>query len=274
MSFYIVSTPIGNLKDLTYRAAQTLQNCDLIICEKKSKALKLVSHLGIKGVKLIPYHDSKVERILPIVIEHINNSKNISLICDAGTPLISDPGSLLIKRLINEGIEPVPIPGPSSSISALILSGFNTSKFIFYGFLPKSSDKIKKEIDKIISHNHPVIFYTSKTDLKKIFELYKDTYEKILFSLSKELTKKYDKTIRGTLNNDNSKILNSFYNKGEFVLILHKAENSSSFSELEIKKRVKNLKAKLDSKKSVAEIIQNEFKIKKNLSYKLTLKFW
>ena len=114
MSFYIVSTPIGNLDDLTVRAEKVLRESSIILCEKKERALKLVSHLGLKNLRLISYHDDKVDSILQKVLENNKAGKNISLISDAGTPLISDPGNILIKKLIHEGIEPIAIPGPTS----------------------------------------------------------------------------------------------------------------------------------------------------------------
>ena len=150
MSFFIVSTPIGNLGDLSIRAIDVLSSSNIIICEKKNKALKLISHLKIKKVRLISYHESRLKSIFPEIIKCLKESKKISFITDAGTPLISDPGSLLIKELISNNIEPIVIPGSSASLTALVISGFNTDKFIFYGFLPKSVGKLKKVIDNIL----------------------------------------------------------------------------------------------------------------------------
>ena len=132
MSFFIVSTPIGNLGDLSSRAIDVLSSSNIIICEKKNKALKLISHLKINKVKIISYHESKLKKIFPEIIKSLKESKKISFISDAGTPLISDPGSLLIKKLIINNVEPIVVPGPSASLAGLIVSGFNTDKFIFY----------------------------------------------------------------------------------------------------------------------------------------------
>ena len=126
MSFFIVSTPIGNLGDLSIRAIDILSSSNIIICEKKNKALKLISHLKINKVKLISYHESRLKSIFPEILKCLKESKKISFITDAGTPLISDPGSLLIKELISSNIEPIVIPGSSASLTALVISGFNT----------------------------------------------------------------------------------------------------------------------------------------------------
>ena len=134
-SLYIVSTPIGNLDDITLRAINVLKNSDLILCEDTRRSLKLLNHLNIKK-KLISFHKFNERKKTLIAIEYIKQGKILSLISDAGTPSISDPGRSLINECIKEKIEIIPIPGASSVISALSVSGFN-DKFFFYGFLPK-----------------------------------------------------------------------------------------------------------------------------------------
>ena len=274
MSFFIVSTPIGNLGDLSIRAIDVLSSSNIIICEKKNKALKLISHLKIKKVRLISYHESRLKSIFPEIIKCLKESKKISFITDAGTPLISDPGSLLIKELISSNIEPIVIPGSSASLTALVISGFNTDKFIFYGFLPKSVGKLKKEIDNVLGINIPVIFYANKNDINKIFTVYKFDNKEIYFSLSKELTKKFERTIRGKITDIDISKIKSFISKGEFVLILFKPNKDRELNIEKIKNRIKELKIKSLTKKAISEQIKNEFELKKNKSYKLTLEFY
>ena len=274
MSFFIVSTPIGNLGDLSIRAIDVLSSSNIIICEKKNKALKLISHLKIKKVRLISYHESRLKSIFPEIIKCLKESKKISFITDAGTPLISDPGSLLIKELISSNIEPIVIPGSSASLTALVISGFNTDKFIFYGFLPKSVGKLKKEIDNVLGINIPVIFYANKNDINKIFTIYKFDNKEIYFSLSKELTKKFERTIRGKITDIDISKIKSFISKGEFVLILYKPNKNRDLNIEKIKERIKELKIKSLTKKAISEQIKNEFELKKNKSYKLTLEFY
>ena len=160
MSFFIVSTPIGNLGDLSTRAIDVLSSSNIIICEKKNKALKLISHLKINKVKIISYHESKLNKIFPEIIKSLKESKKISFISDAGTPLISDPGSLLIKKLIINNVEPIVVPGPSASLSALIVSGFNTS--------PNDLDKTIKILDNI-NQKSKIIGTIDKGNKKTIF---------------------------------------------------------------------------------------------------------
>ena len=130
---YIVSTPIGNLDDITLRALEVLKNSDIILCEDTRRSLKLLSYYKIKK-KLISYHKFNEKKQVSNIIRHINEGKILSLISDAGTPLLSDPGRLLVNQCFNNGIKITPIPGASSITSALTVSGFD-DKFLFYGFL-------------------------------------------------------------------------------------------------------------------------------------------
>ena len=134
-NLYIVSTPIGNLDDITLRAINVLKNSDLILCEDTRRSIKLLNHLNIKR-KLISFHKFNERKKISNIIEYIKQGKILSLISDAGTPSISDPGRSLINECIKEKIEVIPIPGASSVISAMSVSGFS-DQFIFYGFLPK-----------------------------------------------------------------------------------------------------------------------------------------
>ena len=273
MSFYIVSTPIGNLEDLSERSIRILKESEIILCEKKVRALKLISYLRIKNVKLVPYHDSKSEKIFNLIHKELNNSKNISLISDAGTPLISDPGNKLVKKLIENNFDPIVIPGPSSIISSLVISGLDIGKFIFYGFLPKSKNKIEKELLKYLDLQIPVLFFVSKNDMKKVYDILKDYPKNIFYSLSKEITKKNEKTLRGEINDLSEKKLFNFIEKGELILIL----NLKYFQEVDekiIREEIKLHKMEKISKKDVAYKIREKFQIKKNLSYELTIKYW
>ena len=139
---YIVSTPIGNLDDITLRSLDTLKKSDLILCEDTRRSLKLLNHFNIKK-KLISYHKFNEKKELDRIIKYLNEGKILSLISDAGTPTLSDPGQMLIQKCINMNINIYPIPGASAITSAMSVSGFE-DKFIFYGFLPKKKMKLKK----------------------------------------------------------------------------------------------------------------------------------
>ena len=136
-NLYIVSTPIGNLDDITLRGIETLKNSDIILCEDTRHSIKLLNHLNIKK-KLISYHKFNEKKQISTVIEHINKGKTMSIISDAGTPLLSDPGISLVKECIKKNIKVIPIPGVSSITAAMSVSGFS-DQFLFIGFLPKKT---------------------------------------------------------------------------------------------------------------------------------------
>ena len=132
---YIVSTPIGNLEDITLRSLEVLRKSDIILCEDTRRSLKLLNHYNIKK-KLVPYHKFNEKKELNKIIKYLNEGKILSLISDAGTPLLSDPGYFLVRECLNRKIDVYPVPGPSSITASMSISGFE-DKFIFYGFLPK-----------------------------------------------------------------------------------------------------------------------------------------
>ena len=154
---FIVSTPIGNLDDITLRAIQVLKKSDIILCEDTRRSLKLLNHLNIKK-KLISYHKFNEKKKLSSIIEYIKEGKILSLISDAGTPLLSDPGRILINECIKNNIKIIPIPGVSSITAAMSVSGFN-DQFSFYGFLPKTENELDKVLSQISENTNSLIFF-------------------------------------------------------------------------------------------------------------------
>ena len=154
---YIVSTPIGNLDDITLRALEVLKKSDIILCEDTRRSIKLLSHYKIKR-KLISYHKFNEKKQLVSIIKYFNEGKILSLISDAGTPLLSDPGRLLVNQCIENSIGVIPIPGPSSITSALSVSGFS-DKFLFYGFLPKTENELEKVLSTVSKSEFTQIFF-------------------------------------------------------------------------------------------------------------------
>ena len=150
-SLYIVSTPIGNLDDITLRAIEVLKNSDIILCEDTRRSIKLLNHLSIKN-KLISYHKFNEKKQIKDIIEHINQGKILSLISDAGTPMLSDPGRILLNECLLNKINIVPIPGVSSIAAAMSVSGFN-DQFMFYGFLPKTENKLTEILIETAKYN-------------------------------------------------------------------------------------------------------------------------
>ena len=154
---YIVSTPIGNLEDITLRALEVLKNSDIILCEDTRRSIKLLSHYKIKK-KLISYHKFNEKKQLINIIKHFNDGKILSLISDAGTPLLSDPGRILVNQCIKNEIKISPIPGVSSITSALSISGFN-DQFLFYGFLPKTENELEKVLSNLSQNQYTQVFF-------------------------------------------------------------------------------------------------------------------
>ena len=155
---YFVATPIGNLKDISIRAVEVLKEVDLIACEDTRHSLKLLNSYEIKK-PLVSYHKFNEQVSSEKIIQELKSGKNIAVISDAGTPVISDPGSVLIEKLIQEGLEFTVVPGACAFIPALLLSGLGKGRFFFYGFLPEKNSEIKKELAPLKALNYPIIFF-------------------------------------------------------------------------------------------------------------------
>jgi len=216
---YIVATPIGNLKDLTFRAKEILESVNLIACEDTRHSIILLNHYGIKK-PLLSFHShsgvTKVEKI----IEHLIKGDDVALISDAGTPGISDPGYVLIKAALENGIEVIPIPGASAVITALCASGLPTDKFLYLGFLPvkKGRQTLLKSLAEI---PYTVIFYESPHRLMRtISDLRNYLKPETKITVAKELTKIHESFIRGTLADITSKLPRG-QPKGEYVILLN-----------------------------------------------------
>ena len=154
---YIVSTPIGNLEDITLRALHVLKSSDIILCEDTRRSIKLLNHYKIKK-KLISCHKFNEKKQTTNIIKYFNEGKILSLVSDAGTPLLSDPGRLLVNKCLENGINIIPIPGASSITAALSISGFN-DKFLFYGFLPKTENELEKILTILSQNKYSLIFF-------------------------------------------------------------------------------------------------------------------
>ncbi len=271
LGLYIVSTPIGNLDDISKRAIYTLQNSDLIICENPIHSLKLLNKFGIKK-KLISVHDYNEEKVLKNLENELKNKK-ISLISDAGSPLISDPGYKIVQHCILNNIDIYAIPGPSSLLPALQLSGLSISEFSFYGFFPKTKKKAEEFITKIKNHEYSSVFFVSRYKLELCLDiLYKEMPERLI-SVSKELTKINEIVLRGTSKQIREKITNDKVSlKGEFVFVVSRNNQTKSES-INIENYEKQI-IKLLSKFSLTDVVEIVHKltgINKNKVYKWAL---
>jgi len=223
MNLYIVSTPIGNLSDITLRSLEILKEVDLILCEDTRVTQKLLNHYNIKTPTLSYHQHSKFQKIANIV-QLLKENKNLALVSDAGTPGISDPGNKLIEKVIEsvgDRAKIVPIPGPSAVTAAASISGFSMDKFQFLGFPPKKR-KRKKFFEEITKSKYPVIFYESPYRITKTLEELKSATEgKDNIIVCRELTKKFETIYRGKITEVLEKIKKDKI-KGEFVVMVGK----------------------------------------------------
>jgi len=222
---YIVATPLGNLKDITFRAVETLKGADLVVCEDTRQTIKLLNHYQIAKPLVSYFQHSKLSKI-EYLFEQLALGKNLALVTDAGTPGISDPGNKLIEQLLilanDKLLKIISIPGPCAAIAALSVSGFMTDKFIFMGFPPHKKGR-ETFFKKIAAAEETVVFYESSHRIQKAMEQIKNLMPEAKIMVGRELTKMFETTYRGsaeeilkTLNSDKNNL------KGEFVVVVNK----------------------------------------------------
>ena len=216
---YLVPTPIGNLNDMTFRAIDILKNVDYIAAEDTRHTQNLLNHFDIK-VKQISFHEhNKIERI-PDLINHLLAGEDLAQVSDAGMPSISDPGYELVEAAINNDIPVIPLPGANAGLTALIASGINPQPFYFYGFLPSKKKDRRSEIEKLNKIEATMILYEAPHRLKNVIpDLAKELGGERRIVLARELTKRYEEIIRGTLF-EAEKWVNDSEIRGEFCLII------------------------------------------------------
>ena len=265
-SLYIVSTPIGNLDDITLRAIDVLKDSDIILCEDTRRSIKLLNHLKINK-QLIPYHKFNEKKQIFKIIEHINKGKILSLISDAGTPLLSDPGQFLVKECIDRDIKIVPVPGVSSITASMSVSGFS-DKFLFYGFLPKKESELEKLFSSLSLYEHTLVFFIPAVNINFYFKVLKKYFSGRKFMIGKEITKIHENFIRGEI--DNYKIQKNNF-KGEITLII--SEGIPKKQNIDEKKIINSIKKYLKrySVKDTVDLIMKREKINKKKIYKLCI---
>lgn len=222
---YIVPTPIGNLDDITLRAVKVLQSVDVILAEDTRTTAFLLKHLGIEK-KLYSHHKFNEHATVKMVAERIEAGQSVALVSDAGTPGISDPGFLLARTCIEAGIEIESLPGATAFVPALLQSGFPCDRFCFEGFLPQKKGRMKR-IEALADEERTMIFYESPYRIVKALEQFAGVLggEREV-SVSRELTKKFEETVRGTLESVSEHFRNK-EPKGEFVIVLAGAEHKT-----------------------------------------------
>ena len=264
---YIVSTPIGNLDDITLRALEVLKNSDIIICEDTRHSIKLLSHFNIKK-KLVSYHKFNERKKLLEIIEYFKEGKILALISDAGTPLLSDPGRVLVKECTEIGIQVVPIPGASSVTSAMSVSGFS-DKFFFYGFLPKTENQLNKILLLLSENEYTQVFFVPSKKINFYIKGFKKYFSGRKILIAKEITKVHEAFIREEV--DKLKLFKNSL-KGELTIVISENNNKDkNFDEKKIVNKIKKYLKKYSLKDTVNLILESE-KINKKKIYDLCLK--
>ena len=266
---YLVSTPIGNLKDITFRAVEMLKLSDYILCEDTRISKILLEKYQIKS-KLISNHKFNEKKNISKILELLKSGSIISLISDAGTPCISDPGVVLIKTCVENNIQVIPIPGPSSVATAVSMSGFS-EKFFFYGFFPEKKKIIEEDLLNLSNLDSSIVFFISPNKFNKIVPHLKKNFAGRKILICKEMTKYFEEFLRSEV--DIIENIN-FKSKGELTIVISEKKNnkktSQDLSESDkniIKKMIKNF-----SIKEITSLINQKNKISKKEIYDYCLK--
>ena len=271
---YIVATPIGNLEDISIRAKETLKNVEIIVCENPKHSLKLFTKLGIKK-KLYSLHDHNENKIIQQIEKYADN-KSIALISDAGSPLISDPGYKLVRFYIENNYNLTTIPGPSSIITSLQISGMAPNAFNFYGFPPKTKNKFVEFVKSLKKEKRTSIFFISSHKLLICLKTIQDCLGNRSISVCKEITKINERVFRGRAEKILLEIKKNKKNElGEFVILvegLSKSSNLSPTNNIEIDRQIKKLLKKY-SLTEVVEIVHKLTGISKREIYTKSLKY-
>tara|TARA_B100000795_G_scaffold167403_1_gene125987 strand:+ start:147 stop:974 length:828 start_codon:yes stop_codon:yes gene_type:complete len=231
---YLICTPIGNLNDLSIRSINTLKEVDLIYAEDTRVAARLLQHFNVSK-KTMPFHEhNELNQILDITT-YLSQGENVAVMSDAGAPLISDPGYPLIQKCIELGLEFTVLPGPSSIINAVLLSGIPSHQFTFYGFLPKPIAARKRVAAEVKRNGLPYVFFESAKRLSKTLEIFLEVLDQnAQISICREMTKEFESTYRGSLGEIHSQMLSSKIKLlGEFVLVVQSSIKSQGPKDLD-----------------------------------------
>ena len=264
---YIVATPIGNLDDITFRALDVLKNSDIILCEDTRRSLKLLNHFKLKK-KLVSYHKFNEQKELSKLIEYLKEGKILSLISDAGTPILSDPGLMLVKACIENNINISSIPGPSAITTAVTISGFE-EKYLFYGFLPKKENELVKTLSQLKDIDFSIVFFIPAIKINFYLDFFKQFFNDRDILIAREMTKLHETFYRSKVK-DIELFRQSL--KGELTVVISKKNiNNVSLTNEEIILEAKKYLKKY-TLKDVVELISKKEKISKKKVYDICLK--
>ncbi len=265
---YIVSTPIGNLEDITFRAVEVLKKSDFILCEDTRHSTKLLNTFNIKS-RLISYHKFNEKKSVIKIIQYLNEGKILSLISDAGTPVLSDPGNIIINECIKNSHKVFTVPGPSAVAAAVSLSGFG-DKFLFYGFLPKTENELNTCLKKLDIEGFSLVFFIPAIKINFYIKHFKKYFFNRDIFIAREMTKKYETYYRESINH-----IGAFKTqlKGELTIVISQKnkKNLLTIDHAKIEKQVKKY-LKSYTVKDIVELMSKKEKVPKKVIYNLCIK--
>lgn len=264
-TLFLVATPIGNLSEMTFRAVEILKEVDYIAAEDTRNTIKLLNHFDI-STKLISHHEHNIISSIPKIISLLNENHNIALVSDAGYPAISDPGYELVKEVIEQGYNVVPISGANACLNALVVSGICPQPFLFYGFLDHLDKKKKKELEELKSYKETIVFYESPHRIKKTLQLMLKILGDRHIALAREITKKHEEINRGTIQ-EILEVVDDM--KGEMVIVVegnHHQKETTIF-EQSIQEHVDEYIEKGMSTKDAIKEVAKQRGVSKNTIY-------
>ena len=264
-TLFLVATPIGNLSEMTFRAVEILKEVDYIAAEDTRNTIKLLNHFDI-STKLISHHEHNIISSIPKIISLLNENHNIALVSDAGYPAISDPGYELVKEVIEQGYNVVPISGANACLNALVVSGICPQPFLFYGFLDHLDKKKKKELEELKSYKETIVLYESPHRIKKTLQLMLKILGDRHIALAREITKKHEEINRGTIQ-EILEVVDDM--KGEMVIVVegnHHQEETTIF-EQSIQEHVDEYIEKGMSTKDAIKEVAKQRGLSKNTIY-------
>ena len=266
---YIIPTPIGNLGDITYRAIEILKKSDFILCEDTRISRKLMEKFGVKS-KLLPNHKFNEKKNLSQIINHLRNDKIVSLISDASTPGISDPGAILIRQCVEERIDIYPLPGPSAVSTAVSISGFS-EKYFFYGFFPSKLKEIKNDLKSLSQLDASIVFFISPKKINKIISFLKENFSEREILICREMTKFYEEYLRYKV--DDLKTFDENL-KGELTIVISEKKKVKKDSLLLSESDKNNIKGMINklSIKEIVNVISQNSRVPKKRIYNFCLK--
>ncbi len=263
-TLYVVATPIGNLEDITYRAARVLGSVDLIACEDTRKSRILLQRLKLPTPTMSLHKFSEREKTHTI-LDRLEKGQHVALISEAGTPAVSDPGSRLVRAALEEGYRVVPIPGPSSITAALSVSGVDCSSFVYFGFAPKKARQLRDFFGGIISEERTCVFFESPQRIRATLKSAAEILGSRKMAVMRELTKLHEEIIRGTPEAILAELETRPSVKGEIVVVIEPGVSAPAF--VDLAEAVKTLLAEGYSGKRLADEAHQRFGVKKSTAY-------